>query len=49
MPESSVIALRPATLADVGLLRYWDEQPQVVSADPNGLDLVLLCARSGIG
>ena len=35
MPESSVIALRPATLTDVGLLRHWDEQPQVVAADPN--------------
>ena len=35
MSESNVIALRPATLADVGLLRRWDEQPQVVAADPN--------------
>jgi hypothetical protein len=35
MPESSAIALRPATLADVNLLRRWDEQPQVVAADPN--------------
>jgi aminoglycoside 6'-N-acetyltransferase len=27
--------LRPATPADLDLLRYWDEQPQVVAADPN--------------
>jgi aminoglycoside 6'-N-acetyltransferase len=35
MSESSTIALRPATLADVSLLRRWDEQPQVIAADPN--------------
>lgn len=35
MTESSTITLRPATLSDVGLLRSWDEQPQVVAADPN--------------
>ncbi|MGF1567106.1 MAG: GNAT family N-acetyltransferase [Nodosilinea sp.] len=35
MSESNAIALRPATLADVSLLRHWDEQPQVVAADPN--------------
>lgn len=35
MPESSAIALRPATLGDIALLRRWDEQPQVVAADPN--------------
>lgn len=27
--------LRPATLADLALLRRWDEQPHVVEADPN--------------
>jgi aminoglycoside 6'-N-acetyltransferase len=27
--------LRPATPADLALLRYWDEQPQVIAADPN--------------
>lgn len=27
--------LRPATPADLNLLRYWDEQPHVVNADPN--------------
>jgi aminoglycoside 6'-N-acetyltransferase len=27
--------LRPATLADVPLLRHWDTQPHVVAADPN--------------
>jgi len=29
------ITLRPATLADLSTLRYWDEQPHVVSSDPN--------------
>jgi aminoglycoside 6'-N-acetyltransferase len=27
--------LRPATLDDLELLRYWDEQPHVVASDPN--------------
>lgn len=27
--------LRPATLADLALLRHWDEQPHVVASDPN--------------
>ena len=27
--------LRPATLADLDLLRHWDEQPHVVASDPN--------------
>lgn len=35
MPESSNLVLRPSTLADLGLLRHWDEQPQVVAADPD--------------
>ncbi|WP_008311419.1 GNAT family N-acetyltransferase [Leptolyngbya sp. PCC 6406] len=35
MSESSAISLRPATPADTALLRYWDEQPHVVAADPN--------------
>ena len=35
MTESIAIALRPATLSDADLLRHWDEQPQVVAADPN--------------
>ncbi len=30
-----MITLRPATLADLPLLRYWDEQPHVVASDPN--------------
>jgi aminoglycoside 6'-N-acetyltransferase len=30
-----VIALRPATIADLPLLRHWDEQPHVVASDPN--------------
>jgi aminoglycoside 6'-N-acetyltransferase len=27
--------LRPATPADLSLLRHWDEQPHVVASDPN--------------
>lgn len=27
--------LRPATSADLTLLRYWDEQPHVIASDPN--------------
>lgn len=27
--------LRPATLADLALLRHWDEQPHVIASDPN--------------
>jgi aminoglycoside 6'-N-acetyltransferase len=30
-----MIALRPATLADLPLLREWDEQPHVIESDPN--------------
>lgn len=30
-----IINLRPATLADLDLLRHWDEQPHVIAADPN--------------
>jgi len=30
-----MIQLRPATLDDVPLLRHWDQQPHVISADPN--------------
>lgn len=30
-----MIALRPANLNDLALLRRWDEQPHVVAADPN--------------
>ncbi len=29
------INLRLATLADLDLLRHWDEQPHVVDSDPN--------------
>jgi aminoglycoside 6'-N-acetyltransferase len=29
------VRLRPATPADLDLLRHWDEQPHVVSSDPN--------------
>ncbi|MEM1239546.1 MAG: GNAT family N-acetyltransferase [Cyanobacteria bacterium P01_H01_bin.26] len=29
------IALRPATPSDLNLLRYWDEQPHIIAADPN--------------
>lgn len=27
--------LRPASLADLHLLRHWDEQPHVIASDPN--------------
>lgn len=27
--------LRPATIEDLELLKYWDEQPHVIAADPN--------------
>lgn len=30
-----MINLRPATSADLNLLRYWDEKPHVISSDPN--------------
>lgn len=30
-----MITLRPATLADLELLRHWDEQPHVINSDPN--------------
>lgn len=29
------VNLRPATSADLDLLRHWDEQPHVVNSDPN--------------
>ena len=34
IPEAAIV-LRPAALADVALLRRWDEQPHVVASDPN--------------
>jgi aminoglycoside 6'-N-acetyltransferase len=33
--KRSMVNLRPATSADLDLLRHWDEQPHVVAADPN--------------
>jgi aminoglycoside 6'-N-acetyltransferase len=33
--KKPTITLRTATLADVALLRRWDEQPHVVESDPN--------------
>lgn len=30
-----MIQLRPATIADLALLRHWDEQPHVIESDPN--------------
>jgi len=30
-----MIYLRPANPDDLALLRYWDEQPHVISSDPN--------------
>jgi hypothetical protein len=32
---SMTIRLRDATLADLPLLRHWDEQPHVVASDPH--------------
>ncbi len=33
--QKTVIDLRPATPADLDLLRHWDEQTHVIAADPN--------------
>lgn len=30
-----MITLRPATPADLELLRHWDEQPHIINSDPN--------------
>lgn len=30
-----MVTLRPATLADLELLRHWDEQPHIIASDPN--------------
>lgn len=30
-----MLSLRPATIADVALLRHWDGQPHVIASDPN--------------
>src|SRR5690606_20952423 len=30
-----MLTLRPATPADLHLLRHWDEQPHVIACDPN--------------
>lgn len=49
MESKFVINLRPATIADLDLLRHWDEQAHVLAADPNddwGWDVEL--ARSPI-
>ena len=35
MEAPAVVRLRPATPADLALLRHWDEQPHVVASDPN--------------
>ncbi len=35
MSNADRIILRAATLADVDLLRHWDEQPHVIASDPN--------------
>ncbi|WP_375512904.1 GNAT family N-acetyltransferase [uncultured Nostoc sp.] len=34
-PPAIRIKLRPASFADLDLLRHWDEQPHVVNSDPN--------------
>ncbi len=49
MKSKFVINLRPAAIADLDLLRHWDEQTHVLAADPNddwGWDVEL--ARSPI-
>ncbi len=33
--ENIEIKLRPASIADLALLRHWDEQPHVSASDPN--------------
>ena len=35
MQHGGMIELRAATPADLGLLRRWDEQPHVITSDPN--------------
>jgi aminoglycoside 6'-N-acetyltransferase len=34
-PTPNALRLRPATLADLPLLRRWDEQPHVIESDPH--------------
>lgn len=34
-PDTNKIALRPATLADLALLRRWDTEPHIIASDPN--------------
>jgi aminoglycoside 6'-N-acetyltransferase len=33
--QKIMINLRPATSADLTLLRHWDEQPHIIASDPN--------------
>ncbi len=33
--NESTVSFRNATLGDLDLLRYWDEQPHVLASDPN--------------
>jgi aminoglycoside 6'-N-acetyltransferase len=33
--DEMILNLRPATSADLDLVRHWDEQPHVIDADPN--------------
>jgi aminoglycoside 6'-N-acetyltransferase len=35
MEPKLIVNLRPATIADLDLLRHWDEQTHVLAADPN--------------
>lgn len=35
LQSAGVVTLRPASPADLELLRHWDEQPHVVASDPN--------------
>lgn len=32
---TKMLHLRPATIADLALLKHWDEQPHLVESDPN--------------
>lgn len=34
-PPPMRVNLRPATYADLNLLRHWDEQPHIINSDPN--------------
>ncbi len=33
--KQALIKLRPATIEDLTLLQYWDQQPHIIACDPN--------------